>query len=65
MLKTRTEVPRPASPTKKRKKPDEDIIPVPGMSKKAKQDNSSKVDVLRPGNIDTEFSFPHIGEAGK
>ena len=64
-LKVKLENSKPQGGQKKRKKPDEDVVPVPRSPKRSKQDVSSIKGVT--GTIDStaDFDFTSIGEVGK
>ena len=53
---------RPSSPAKKRKKPDEDVVPVPRSPKKSKLDVSPAKIHIEPN---AGFDFGDIGEVGE
>ncbi|KAI5357849.1 hypothetical protein Slin14017_G118620 [Septoria linicola] len=55
---------RPSSPTKKRKKPDEDIILVPRSPKKSKRAGSPERIVQPPLDHVTDVEFSQAGEIG-
>ena len=64
-LKAKVESGKPSSPAKKRKKADEDVIPVPRSPKKSKRDASTaKLQAVSAGAI-ADFDFNDIGEVGR
>ena len=63
-LKAKAETSKAANPTKKRKKADEDVVPVPKSPKRGKAEAAQRNAVPR-SNVDADFEFSHLGEAGK
>lgn len=55
---------RPSSPTKKRKKPDEDVILVPRSPKKSKRAGSPERAAQAPLDHVTDVEFSQAGEIG-
>ena len=63
-LKAKAETSKAANPTKKRKKADEDVVPVPKSPKRGKVEAAQR-NVVPRSNVDADFEFSHLGEAGK
>lgn len=53
------------SPTKKRKRPDEDVVPVPKSPKLPRQEAASGKKVPDISLTDIGFDFSGVGEVGK
>ena len=64
-LKAKLESFKQSSSTKKRKKPDEDVILVPRSPKKAKRDSSFSKATAIPVDIWSDNEYTAYGEAGE
>ena len=64
-LKAKQEVAKAASPSKKRKKPDEDVVPVPRSPKRSKQENPTEKSISNLSETLHEFEFAALGEVCK
>ena len=63
-MKAKLESAKPCSPAKKRKKADEDVIPVPRSPKKAKKDISPAKRGAPSSDASDDFDFANLGEIG-
>ena len=63
-MKAKLESAKPCSPAKKRKKADEDVIPVPRSPKKAKRDVSPAKRGATSSEASDDFDFASLGEIG-
>lgn len=64
-LKARPNTARPCFPTKKRKVPDEDVIPVPRSPKKAKSAAPPMRSVPLASHLPSDAEFNEAGELGE
>ena len=64
-LKSKIDSARPTIQAKKRKRPDESVVPVPRSPKKSKVERSPAKHPSASCDAVSEFDFPDLGEVGK